>query len=455
MQASHSGSGLYDQSFSEGVIDSMDFDYYSSYIDKEAKVEWWCIDGGTQLVPEAMNASLKTPLVKDGLGKRVSKIAYDRNDPGPAPMRVKVNGEVEIRSYMTVFATPTLACLQRMDLTELELLYEQKDALRSLHYDTASKVGMKFDHAWWIELGIEGGLGKTDMPLRTCVYPSYNLDDPTDKEAVLLCSYSWSQDAARIGSLMKGDWEKETELKEMLLNNLTWLHLEHAKKQDPASTFDSLYEKLSKSYIKHHAFDWHNHEFSSGAYGKFGPGQFSNLYCALSCPTADSRFHFVGEAVSAHHGWIVGALDSAHQAVINFLRRFNLKEYEDKLKKIDWLLPEPDDIDKETAIMKVVLGLMKPDTRLEVRAGAEKEKVETLSQAERLDTVIAVEKLKTEAAEAVQTELKAWGCQMSIQPTAWVWKYCCRVSKHWCTSVLSIKIRFSYSVNTPPSALCK
>lgn len=403
------GSGLYDQSFSEGVIDSMDFDYYSSYIDKKTKVAWWCIDGGTQLVPEAMNASLKTPVQQADLGKRVSKISYIRKDNEPAPMRVKVNGEAEARSYMTVFATPTLACLQRMDLTELELLYEQKDALRSLHYDTASKVGMKFDHAWWIELGIEGGLGKTDMPLRTCVYPSYNLDDPTREPAVLLCSYSWSQDAARIGSLMKGDWEKETELKEMLLNNLTWLHLEHAKRKDPTATFNTLYAKLNKSYIKHHAFDWHNHEFSSGAYGKFGPGQFSNLYCALSCPTADSRFHFVGEAVSAHHGWIVGALDSAHQAVINFLRRFNLREYEDKLRKIDWLQPEPDEIDKETAVMKVILGLMKPDTRLEVRAGAEKEKVETLSQAERLDGVKAVERLKTEAAaETVQVpELKA------------------------------------------------
>ena len=386
----------------------MDFDYYTDYIDKgKHHVDWSCIDGGAQLVPKAMNDSLRTPLREGSFGKRVSKIAYDRKEGGSAPMRVTVNGEAEPRSYMTVFATPTLACLQRMDLTELELLYEQKDALRSLHYDTASKVGMKFDHAWWIDMGIQGGLGKTDIPLRTCVYPSYNLDDDTQKPAVLLCSYSWSQDAARIGSLMKGDWKKETELKQLLLNNLAWLHLAHEKKRCPDATFESLYEKLNKSYIEHHAFNWQNHEFSSGAYGKFGPGQFSNLYCALSCPTADSRFHFVGEAVSAHHGWIVGALDSAHQAVINFLRRFNLKEYEDKLKKIAWLQPEPDEIDKETSVMKVILGLMKPDMRLEVRAGAEKEKVETLSQAERLDAVVAVEKVKAEAAEAVQVEVKA------------------------------------------------
>ena len=158
-----------------------------------------------------MNARLEKPLTKDDLGKRVTKIKHNKSEKN---MEVKVFGEEASRKYMTVFATPTLACLQRIDLTELELLYEQKDAIRSLHYDTASKVGMKFKEPWWIDLGIEGGLGKTDMPLRTwyvpamavlvkgsadrfSVYPSYNLDDHKDPEekdrsAVLLCSYSVS-----------------------------------------------------------------------------------------------------------------------------------------------------------------------------------------------------------------------------------------------------------------------
>ena len=393
MQVPHSGSGLYDQSFSEGVIDSMDFDYYTNYIDKKNNVKWWCVDGGAQLVPEAMNRSLTKSLKKEDLGKRVTKIEFDR-EVKDSPMRVKVSGEAEARKYMTVFATPTLACLQRMDLTGLELLYEQKDALRSLHYDSASKVAMKFSEPWWIELGIEGGLGKTDMPLRTCVYPSYNLDDPKKASAVLLCSYSWSQDAARIGSLMHGNWKKETELKELLLDNLTHLHLKHfqQKQKDAGWTFKKLYDHLSALYEEHHAFAWHNHEFSSGAYAKFGPGQFSNLYPAITCPTADGRFHFAGEAASAHHGWIVGALDSAHQTVINFLRRFNLKEAENKLKEIDWLQPEPDEITKEAAVMKVVLGLMKPDDRLKVRAAVEKEKGETRSQEQREEAIEAVEK---------------------------------------------------------------
>ncbi|KAL9094909.1 MAG: hypothetical protein Q9165_002859 [Trypethelium subeluteriae] len=388
------GSGLYDQGFSEGVIDSMDFDYYSSYIDKKSKVDWYCVDGGTQLVPEAMNASLKKPLAPEDLGKRVTKIAIarserpedNRGDPdtnlGESSLKVQVSGEKESRNYMTVFATPTLACLQRIDLTGLELLYEQKDAIRSLHYDTATKVGMKFKRHWWIDLGIEGGLGTTDMPLRTCVYPSYNLDDPGDKPAVLLCSYSWSQDAARMGSLMKGKPEEEVQLRELLFNNLTWLHIEHYKQKhlgiSDSGAFRELYDVISSNYITHHAFDWHNHEWTSGAYGKFGPGQFSQVYTNLSCPIADSRFHFVGEGISEHHGWIVGALDSAHQAVLNFLRRFELHEYVDKLNGLPWVKPVPEGMDEETSYLKVLLGLLKPERRLEARAAVEKGKMENV-----------------------------------------------------------------------------
>jgi len=145
----------------------MDFDYYSEYVDDgKHTVDWYCINGGTQIVPEKMNKTLKKPLTEDTLCKRVTTIGYNRENGGTSPMTVKVDGEAKSRDYLTVFATPTLACLQRIDLTELELLYEQKDAIRSLHYDTASKVGMQFKYAWWINYGIKGGLGKTDMPLR-------------------------------------------------------------------------------------------------------------------------------------------------------------------------------------------------------------------------------------------------------------------------------------------------
>ena len=135
-----------------------------------------------------------------------------------------------------------------------------------------------------------------------------------------------------------------------------------------------------------------NPTLRAGAYGKFGPGQFANLYPALLCPVADSRFHFVGEAVSAHHGcvsssqkykysftnsqkrWIVGALDSAHRTVINFLRNFGLYEFEEKLKTFEWLGPPPDEISEQTSWRQVLLGRIHPDKRLAARVAIEKAK---------------------------------------------------------------------------------
>ena len=51
--------------------------------------------------------------------------------------------------------------------------------------------------------------------------------------------------------------------------------------------------------------------------------------------------------------------------------RFNLVEYEKKLSKIPWLDPQPDEITKETAVKRVLLGLLTPERRLAARREVE------------------------------------------------------------------------------------
>lgn len=55
---------------------------------------------------------------------------------------------------------------------------------------------------------------------------------------------------------MKDKPEDEIELKEMLLNNLTWLHLENAiawaAKKGKKMDFDTLHEEIASSYLEHH-----------------------------------------------------------------------------------------------------------------------------------------------------------------------------------------------------------
>lgn len=50
--------------------------------------------------------------------------------------------------------------------------------------------------------------------IRNCLYPFYNIDDPVDKPGVLLASYTWSQEAQRIGTLINNkSSDGEAELK--------------------------------------------------------------------------------------------------------------------------------------------------------------------------------------------------------------------------------------------------
>ena len=86
----------------------------------------------------------------------------------------------------------------------------------------------------------------------------------------------------------------------------------------------------------------------------------------------------MGEAVSEHHGWIVGALDSAHQAVLEFLRRFGLTEYIDKLNNLPFIGPVPKGIDEQTSIMRVLLGRLRAKQRLNARNAVEQRKSDPL-----------------------------------------------------------------------------
>lgn len=121
-------------------MESLAFDY-------EAGVKWWCIDGGTQLLVKGVKALKDTQGRSIGskieLGKVVTAVTYEAQAEGELKTTVKINGDAP-RHYATVFNTTTLAALQRMDLEGLNLPFAAKTAIRSLHYDTSTKIGIKF-----------------------------------------------------------------------------------------------------------------------------------------------------------------------------------------------------------------------------------------------------------------------------------------------------------------------
>lgn len=244
------------------------------------------------------------------LQKRVNGISSDGNS-----VTVTVDGETASRNYFSVFNTTTMGCLGQMDTSGLPLTTDQQTAIRALSYDRSCKIAIKFSSAWWVDLGVTaamGGASATDLPIRTTVYPSW-IDGDKTNPAVLICSYTWALDATKLGSLIASasDPTQNANLLALVLKNLARMFSNKIS-----------YETLNGLVISHHAYAWSHDPNTAGAFALFGPGQFTNLYPHVQLPAANGRFYMVGECVSAHHAWIVGALDSAYLQLCKFLIRF-------------------------------------------------------------------------------------------------------------------------------------
>ncbi|KAI1340966.1 hypothetical protein F5Y15DRAFT_414687 [Xylariaceae sp. FL0016] len=381
LETLNSATGWFDEAFSENVLESLAFEYKSPSdvhdqpgVAKEEKdVEWKYIKGGTyKLTMNVLDKLNKKP----EMGKQVTAMTFAKGNNGAKKLSVKIRGEDRARQYDTVFNTTTFGAMQKMDLTDLKLPYAMKAAIRSLRYDSSTKVAIQFDKPWWIQSNdvrggfdkIRGGLGKTDMPLRTCVYPSYNLDDTGN--AVLLCSYTWGSDSERIASMVNPVSTKdsangpgagspraadgadpESLLKDTMIDNLARLHSD-----DTPDSYTNMKKIISGSFKALHAYDWSKDPYTcGGAFALFSPTQFSSMYPNIVRPAADARLHIIGEAASAHHAWIVGALDSSVRGIYLMLERFRLFDLQKKLIK-NW--GDAGEVDKEYAHLQVALGML-------------------------------------------------------------------------------------------------
>ncbi|KAF4960491.1 hypothetical protein FSARC_10459 [Fusarium sarcochroum] len=329
------GTGWYNQSLTECVLEELDF--HTGDKDNNPDTEhiqyWWCVDGGAQEIAKRMAAKAKKriefntcvrsidaqlPLRKPDEFKAMKFTPMKLHTVRTDPKTKKV--ESKDREYFAILNSTTLAALQRMELRDAGLSWGTKQAIRALGYGASAKVGMKFRTAWWQKKPFyiaQGGVSRTDLPLRVCVYPSYNIKksegedkwDP-EKPAVLLCSYTWGQDAQRIGSLCSNNTaHDDKELKRLIIHDLARLHA------NEECTFEELIEILEEQYIDHHGYDWYRDEHMSGAFAYFGPGQFSNMWQEIIKPNSFGQLYLVGEAASSHHAWIVGALESVIRAV--------------------------------------------------------------------------------------------------------------------------------------------
>ncbi|KAJ0162874.1 putative bifunctional amine oxidase [Colletotrichum tanaceti] len=316
------GTNWYDQAFSEIVLESLDFDFPKP---GDPAAEWYCILGGAQQLATKMEARV------NALSGNPSKVEYSSRVTALVQVEaMKVNVDIngggsqsksahgsggggETRSYSCVFNTTPLGCLEHMDTTAVLFNSATRQAVRSLGYGPSCKVAIKFTRPWWIHnlpaatAVKRGGLGHSDLNIRTCVYPSYNIYDADSVSAVLLCTYTWQQDAQRLGSLMgDNDDDDETQLRTLLLDDLVRLH---APSDATPKQLADLHSLVHGSYHSHFAWDWYKDPNAAGAFAFFRPFQFSDMWGKMIIPAGDVVV--MGEHASPHHAWVVGALESA------------------------------------------------------------------------------------------------------------------------------------------------
>lgn len=253
----------------------------------------------TDAMQAYLSSSTSSPSITIKTGCSVTALS----DAGSSGITVtytnKSTGAATSTTYNTVFNTTTLACLQQMDISGLNLNTSLLTGIRSLAYDRSCKVAIKFNQAWWAVPGggiPNGGTSATDLPIRSVVYPSWN--DGTTNPAVLIASYTWAQDADRMGSFIPR-YSNSPEKNQAPTKDDPVLHivLRNLAKVWSVKPNSPSYEDLLDMYVDHHAYAWQQDpNMGGGAFALFGPGQFSNMYPELQTGQCNNKFFIIGEA---------------------------------------------------------------------------------------------------------------------------------------------------------------
>ncbi|KAG8005909.1 L-amino-acid oxidase, partial [Nibea albiflora] len=245
------------------------------------------VSGGSDRLTEGFLAVLDVPILLNSPVKRIS-----HSDKG-----VIVSYQTDRQSPLTdlhadvVLVTTTAKAALYMDF-EPSLSIPKMHALRSVHYDSSTKIILTFKETFWERDGIRGGKSITDGPSRYIYYPSHSF--PTNKTVgVLLASYTWSDDSL----LFTG--ASDEELKELALRDLAKIHGERVR------------SLCTGVVVKR----WRVDPYSLGAFALFTP--YQHLEYSKELFRSEGRVHFAGEHTAFPHAWIETSMKSAIRAATN------------------------------------------------------------------------------------------------------------------------------------------
>uniref|UniRef100_A0A3Q2Q494 Amine oxidase n=1 Tax=Fundulus heteroclitus TaxID=8078 RepID=A0A3Q2Q494_FUNHE len=253
--------------------------------DVNDKVEYLEVIGGSDLLPNAF-LSVLPPVIH--LNAKVQGIDHSNDN---VTVVYKENQQLTKVQADAALVTTTAKAALYMDFNP-PLSVPKMVALRSVHYDSATRITLTFSEKFWENDGIKGGKSVTDRPSRFIYYQSYSFPkNPTI--GVILASYTWSDDSL----LFLG--ASDEELKEVLLKDLAAIHGDHVR-----SLCTGILVKK-----------WSQDPYSHGAFALFTPYQHVDYAAELF--RSEGRIHFAGEHTAFPHAWIETSMKSAIRAAVN------------------------------------------------------------------------------------------------------------------------------------------
>jgi monoamine oxidase len=262
--------------------------------------EFYEIVGGTDLLPAAFSSKLRS---KPKMGHEVVSL-QQMEDCAEAIYRTRNASTPHREKGDFLLCTIPLPVLARLDVNPA-FSGEKQRAIRDVYYESGTKVLVPTTERFWeTDDGIYGGSSVTDLMTGPIFYPSDNAKVTGERTTgpsqaaksrqpgVLVASYTWGQDARRLGNMPASQREALT------IDLVSKVHpqLKRFVRQDGA-----------KSWA------WDNHPWAGGAFAFYMPSQFAALHRHVVAP--EGRIFFAGEHCSRSHSWMQGALQSAREAV--------------------------------------------------------------------------------------------------------------------------------------------
>uniref|UniRef100_A0A3Q2QDY5 Amine oxidase n=1 Tax=Fundulus heteroclitus TaxID=8078 RepID=A0A3Q2QDY5_FUNHE len=253
--------------------------------DVNDKVKYYEVIGGSDLLPKAFLKVLP-PVIH--LNATVQGIHHTNDD---VTVVYKENQQLSKVQADAALVTTTAKAALYMDFNP-PLSIPKMVALRSVHYDSSTKIILTFSEKFWEKDNITGGKSVTDRPSRFIYYQSYSFPK-NHTIGVILASYTWSDDSL----LFLG--ASDEELKEVVLQDLAAIHGDRVRKL------------CTGILVK----KWSQDPYSHGAFALFTPYQHVDYAAELF--RSEGRIHFAGEHTAFPHAWIETSMKSAIRAAVN------------------------------------------------------------------------------------------------------------------------------------------